>query len=103
MADALLDVRNLRVEFPSREKRAASSPQSPLGKIVAVRDLSFTIAPREVVSRVQQMLYVAEYKRRQAPPGVKVSRRSFGRDRRYPITNRFRERDADPARQKTLK
>ena len=41
--------------------------------------------------RVQQMLYTAEYKRRQAPPGVKVSRRSFGRDRRYPITNRFRE------------
>ena len=40
---------------------------------------------------MQQMLYIAEYKRRQAPPGVKVSRRSFGRDRRYPITNRFRE------------
>jgi NAD+ synthase len=37
------------------------------------------------------MLYTAEYKRRQAPPGVKVSRRSFGRDRRYPITNRYRE------------
>jgi NAD+ synthase len=49
------------------------------------------IAPREIVVRVQQMLYTAEYKRRQAPPGVKVSRRSFGRDRRYPITNRFRE------------
>jgi NAD+ synthase len=41
--------------------------------------------------KVQQMLHVAEYKRRQAPPGVKVSRRNFGRDRRYPITNRFRE------------
>jgi NAD+ synthase len=40
---------------------------------------------------VQQMLYIAEYKRRQAPPGVKVSRRNFGRDRRYPITNRFGE------------
>ena len=49
------------------------------------------VAPREVVTRVQHMLYIAEYKRRQAPPGVKVSRRSFGRDRRYPITNRFRE------------
>jgi NAD+ synthase len=56
----------------------------------SVDDIS-TIAPREVVVRVQQMLYTAEYKRRQAPPGVKVSRRSFGRDRRYPITNRFRE------------
>jgi len=57
----------------------------------AVDALATTVAPREMVSRVQQMLYVAEYKRRQAPPGVKVSRRSFGRDRRYPITNRFRE------------
>ena len=46
--------------------------------------------PREVVTRVQHLLYIAEYKRRQAPPGVKVSRRSFGRDRRYPITNRYR-------------
>jgi NAD+ synthase len=57
----------------------------------SVDELSRTVAPRDVVSRVQQMLYTAEYKRRQAPPGVKVSRRSFGRDRRYPITNRFRE------------
>jgi NAD+ synthase len=47
---------------------------------------------RDVVSRTQNMLYAAEYKRRQAPPGVKTSSRSFGRDRRYPITNRFRER-----------
>ncbi len=57
----------------------------------SVDAISATVAPREMVSRVQQMLYTAEYKRRQAPPGVKVSRRSFGRDRRYPITNRFRE------------
>ena len=57
----------------------------------SVDELAATVAPRAVVVRVQQMLYVAEYKRRQAPPGVKVSRRSFGRDRRYPITNRFRE------------
>jgi NAD+ synthase len=48
--------------------------------------------PRDVVSRTQNMLFTAEYKRRQAPPGVKTSSRSFGRDRRYPITNRFRER-----------
>jgi NAD+ synthase len=43
------------------------------------------------VTRVQRMLYTAEYKRRQAPPGVKITRRSFGRDRRYPLTNGFRE------------
>ncbi len=57
----------------------------------SVDELSAGVAPRAIVSRVQQMLYTAEYKRRQAPPGVKVSPRSFGRDRRYPITNRFRE------------
>jgi NAD+ synthase len=44
-----------------------------------------------VVERVQRMLLAAEYKRRQAPPGVKITRKSFGRDRRYPLTNRFRE------------
>ena len=42
------------------------------------------------VRRVWRMLDMAEYKRRQAPPGVKITRRAFGRDRRYPITNGFR-------------
>ena len=46
---------------------------------------------RDVVTRVQRLLYSAEYKRRQAPPGVKITRKGFGRDRRYPITNAFRE------------
>ena len=46
---------------------------------------------RETVTRVQRLLYSAEYKRRQAPPGVKITRKSFGRDRRYPLTNAFRE------------
>jgi len=45
----------------------------------------------ETVKRVERLLYLAEYKRRQAPPGVKISARNFGRDRRYPIVNRFRE------------
>jgi NAD+ synthase len=43
------------------------------------------------VRRVEQLLYTAEYKRRQAAPGVKLSARNFGRDRRYPITNAFRD------------
>lgn len=47
---------------------------------------------RDVVTRVQRLLYSAEYKRRQAPPGVKITRKSFGRDRRYPMTNAFCER-----------
>ncbi|BEV47046.1 NAD+ synthase [Afipia carboxidovorans] len=46
---------------------------------------------RDTVMRIDRLLNLAEYKRRQAAPGVKVTRRSFGRDRRYPITNRFRD------------
>jgi NAD+ synthase len=45
---------------------------------------------RAVVTRIERLLYIAEYKRRQAPPGVKLGSRNFGRDRRYPITNAFR-------------
>jgi NAD+ synthase len=44
---------------------------------------------RGTVLRVWRMLDRAEYKRRQAPPGVKITPRAFGRDRRYPITNGF--------------
>ncbi len=44
-----------------------------------------------LVQRIWRMLLLAEYKRRQAPPGVKITHRSFGRDRRYPITDGFRE------------
>ncbi|RWM08101.1 NAD+ synthase [Mesorhizobium sp.] len=46
---------------------------------------------RATVTRVEHLLYIAEYKRRQAAPGVKITRKNFGRDRRYPITNRFRD------------
>src|ERR1700692_1188710 len=46
---------------------------------------------REVVARIDRLLNIAEYKRRQAAPGVKVTSRNFGRDRRYPITNKFRD------------
>ena len=45
---------------------------------------------RAEVIRMERLLYIAEYKRRQAPPGVKLGTRNFGRDRRYPITNAFR-------------
>ena len=58
----------------------------------SVDDIAADGHARDVVSRTQNMLFTAEYKRRQAPPGVKTSSRSFGRDRRYPITNRFRDR-----------
>ena len=45
----------------------------------------------DTVIKVQGLLYNSEYKRRQSAPGVKVSERNFGLDRRYPITNRFRD------------
>ena len=44
----------------------------------------------EMVRRIERLLHLAEYKRRQAPPGVKLGSRNFGRDRRYPITHAFR-------------
>ena len=40
--------------------------------------------------RIERLLHLVEYKRRQAPPGVKLGSRNFGRDRRYPITQAFR-------------
>jgi NAD+ synthase len=54
------------------------------------RDLVRQGFPALEVRRVSNLLDLAEYKRRQAPPGVKITRKAFGRDRRYPITNAFR-------------
>ena len=59
--------------------------EMPIGQMIARGH------PEEIVRKVERLLYLAEYKRRQAAPGVKISSRNFGRDRRYPITNRFRE------------
>ncbi|MCW5704875.1 MAG: NAD+ synthase [Bradyrhizobium sp.] len=59
--------------------------EQPLAEIIAAG------FDRDVVTRIDRLLYVAEYKRRQAAPGVKVTEKNFGRDRRYPITNRFRD------------
>jgi NAD+ synthase len=59
--------------------------EQPVAEIVAA---GFN---RDTVMRVERMLNVAEYKRRQACPGVKVTTRNFGRDRRYPVVNRFRD------------
>jgi NAD+ synthase len=52
---------------------------------------------RDTVVRIERMLNVAEYKRRQAAPGVKVTLKNFGRDRRYPIVNRFRDPGTPPS------
>src|SRR5437660_1049814 len=59
--------------------------EEPIAEIVAAG------FDRDTVMRVDRMLNLAEYKRRQAAPGVKVTLRNFGRDRRYPIVNKFRD------------
>ena len=100
---------NILTRAPSAELRANQTDQDSLPpydqldaileclveKELPVDDIVAQGFPREVVRRVQHMLYGAEYKRRQAPPGVKITRKSFGRDRRYPITNAFRDPNAN--------
>ncbi len=70
--------------------------EEPISSIVAAG------FDRDTVVRVERMLNIAEYKRRQAAPGVKVTLKNFGRDRRYPITNRFRDPGTPPAPDVTL-
>jgi NAD+ synthase len=57
-----------------------------------IRDIVAEGYDEATVRRIEHLLYIAEFKRRQAPPGVKVTSRNFGRDRRYPITNAFRDK-----------
>jgi NAD+ synthase len=57
---------------------------------LSVDDVAARGFDRDTVARIERLLYTAEYKRRQAPPGVKLGKKYFGRDRRYPITNAFR-------------
>jgi NAD+ synthase len=67
--------------------------EEPLATIIAAG------FDRDTVMKIERMLNLAEYKRRQAAPGVKVTLKNFGRDRRYPITSRFRDPGTDlPAR-----
>ncbi len=86
-------------ELRPDQKDSDSLPEYPilddilLGLVeqeLSVADVTARGHPREVVERIERLLYIAEYKRRQAPPGVKLGTRNFGRDRRYPITNAFR-------------
>jgi len=97
--------RNVLTKAPTAELRPNQKDQDSLPEYAeldamlaglveqerSVDDIANDGHARDVVSRTQNMLFAAEYKRRQAPPGVKTSSRSFGRDRRYPITNRFRD------------
>src|SRR6266436_818305 len=96
---------NVLIRAPTAELRqnqtaAASLPphdllDAVLERLVEREEAISTIVDagfdRDMVMRVERMLYLAEYKRRQAAPGVKVTLKNFGRDRRYPIVNRFRD------------
>tara|TARA_R110000868_G_scaffold3419_4_gene22091 strand:- start:84 stop:1745 length:1662 start_codon:yes stop_codon:yes gene_type:complete len=62
-------------------------------KEMSIRDIVAMGYDRAVVKRIEHLLYISEYKRRQSAPGVKITARNFGRDRRYPITNGFRDAD----------
>jgi NAD+ synthase len=90
---------------PTAELRANQTDQDSLPPYDELDDILVSLVEKEMpvaavvargyapetVKKVERLLYLAEYKRRQAAPGVKISSRNFGRDRRYPITNRFRE------------
>ncbi|TMJ33993.1 MAG: NAD+ synthase [Alphaproteobacteria bacterium] len=90
---------------PTAELRENQTDQDTLPPYDALDDILSCLVENEMpvadivkrghaealVKRIQHMLYVAEYKRRQAAPGVKITRRNFGRDRRYPIVNGFRD------------
>ncbi len=90
---------------PSAELRADQTDQDSLPPYEALDDILRGLVEDELplaalvarghaietVTKIERLLYLAEYKRRQAAPGVKISTKNFGRDRRYPITNKFRE------------
>jgi NAD+ synthase len=96
---------NVLVRAPSAELRENQTDQDTLPPYDALDQILERLVEREesiativaagfdrnTVMRVERMLTIAEYKRRQAAPGVKVTLKNFGRDRRYPIVNRFRD------------
>jgi NAD+ synthase len=103
--DGRVIVENVLLRPPSAELRDNQTDQDSLPpyeildqilrRLVEGEESTATIVAagfdRETVMRIERMLYLAEYKRRQAAPGVKVTLRNFGRDRRYPIVNRFQD------------
>ncbi|WP_319520380.1 NAD+ synthase [uncultured Martelella sp.] len=97
---------NIIDKTPSAELRPDQTDQDSLPPYPVLDDILECLVEREMsveaivarghdaetVHRIEHLLYIAEYKRRQSAPGVKITRKNFGRDRRYPITNRFRDR-----------
>jgi NAD+ synthase len=97
---------NIITRAPSAELRPDQTDQDSLPPYEVLDDILECLVEEEMriseivarghdldtVRRVERLLCIAEYKRRQAAPGVKITRKNFGRDRRYPIVNRFRDR-----------
>ena len=88
-------------ELAPDQKDSDSLPEYPLlddileslvEKELSIDEIVAKGHKRQMVTRIEHLLYIAEYKRRQSAPGVKITAKYFGRDRRYPITNRFRDR-----------
>ncbi len=98
--------KNILDKAPSAELRPNQTDQDSLPPYPVLDDILECLVESEMsveeivarghdvatVHRIEHLLYIAEYKRRQSAPGVKITRKNFGRDRRYPITNRFRDR-----------
>lgn len=97
---------NVITKPPSAELKEDQKDEDSLPPYAALDDMLHGLVEEEAsisnliarghteseVHRIEHLLYLAEYKRRQAPPGVKLGPRNFGRDRRYPITNKYRDR-----------
>ncbi|ACI55287.1 NAD+ synthetase [Rhizobium leguminosarum bv. trifolii WSM2304] len=98
--------KNIIDKAPSAELRPDQKDQDSLPPYPILDDILECLVEKEMaveeivarghdvvtVHRIEHLLYLAEYKRRQSAPGVKITKKNFGRDRRYPITNRFRDR-----------
>jgi len=96
---------NILTKAPSAELRENQTDQDSLPPYDVLDDILACLVEREMpvseivtrghdiatIKMVERLLYISEYKRRQSAPGVKISARNFGRDRRYPITNRYRD------------
>jgi NAD+ synthase len=108
------DPGNIIDKAPSAELRPDQTDQDSLPPYPVLDDILECLVEHEMgveeivarghdvatVHRIEHLLYIAEYKRRQSAPGVKITRKNFGRDRRYPITNRFRTASQQAAGQR---
>ena len=97
---------NILAKVPSAELRPNQTDQDSLppydllDRIIEAymeEDMDFDFMtgnlgyPKDIVKKVMHLIDISEYKRRQGSPGIKITQRAFGKDRRYPITNKFQE------------